>query len=129
MTANQAIRSALVAQLKLRPEMTGVAGLSVEAGTNTLPQVRVDDPVATEWGTKDRRGRELRTAITIRVSRGQTMRLPMLVAAAESVGEALAGSIDGWRIGSAMTVRARSFDSADGTRSALVEHRIRVLED
>ncbi len=127
-SAPDAVRRALVALLGARIEFATVDGRVHRTAPTTLPQVTVDDPQASDWGTKSDRGRELRTAISIRVAQGQRPRLAAMVAGAESAGEALAGDIGGWRVASAVLVRSRSFDASDGTRAALVEHRIRVLE-
>lgn len=128
MSAAEAVRTALATALKGRAEFSGVEGLRRDTAPGALPQARVEADVAADWSTKDRDGRELRTAVTIRVARGQAMRLPMMVAAAEAVGTALSGTIDGWSVGSAVLIRARSVDAPDGTRIATVEHRVRVLQ-
>ena len=126
--AGTAIRQALLTALAMRPELRGVEGIAAPTTPSVLPQIAVEEPQAIDWGTKDIRGRELRTATTLRVARGQALRLPSMVAAVEAVGETLSGDCGGWRIAATVLVRSRSFDSSDGTRSAIVEHRIRVLE-
>jgi hypothetical protein len=127
MSAAEAVRSALVADLVARAEFCGVEGLRRDTTPGALPQAHVEADVAGDWSTKDCEGRELRTAITMRVARGQAMRLPMMIAAAEAAGAVLSGDIDGWSVGSAVLVRSRSTDAPDGTRVATVEHRVRVL--
>ena len=126
-TAAESVRLALVAALGAQAAFAGVDGLAHATGPTTLPQARVDDPQSSDWGAKGASGRELRTAISMRVARGQVMRLPAMIAAAEAAGEALSGDLGGWRVASAVLVRSRSFDASDGTRAALVEHRVRVL--
>lgn len=127
MSAGEAVRQALVAALGARNELTGVDGLVRATAPSVLPQVIVDDPQASDWGTKTARGRELRTAVTVRVAKGQAARLPAMVAAVETTGEALTGPLGGWRVASAILVRSRIV-VADGSRAALIEHRVRVLE-
>ena len=127
-TAAESVRMALVSALGAQAAFVGVEGLQRTTGRASLPQVTIDDPQSSDWGTKSARGREVRTAISMRVARGQAMRLPAMIAAAESVGEAMAGDLGGWRVASAVLLRSRSFDASDGTRPALVEHRVRVLE-
>ena len=129
MSAAELIRAAIANALLARPEFTGVDGLSRDTAPNALPQARVDADVASDWSTKDKPGRELRSVVTVRVARGQRMRLPMMVAAAEAVGSALSGPVGDWHIGSAVLVRSRSADVADGTRIASVEHRVRILHN
>lgn len=129
MSAAETVRAALTGALKGRAEFVGVEGLRRETGPGALPQARVEADVAGDWSTKDRAGRELRTAVTIRVARGQAMRLPMMTVAAEAVGSALSGTVGDWSVGSAVLIRSRSVDAADGTRVATIEHRVRVLQN
>ena len=128
MTASDCVRAALVTALGRAPVFAGVEGLAHDSVPTALPHVRVDPPVASDWGTKDKRGRELRTTIGLRVARGQALRLPSLIAAAEAAGEQLTGDLGGWGVASAVLIRSRSFDAVDGTRMATIEHRVRVLE-
>ena len=71
----------------------------------------------------------VRAALSVRVARGQQLRLPALVDATEAAGVALHGNICGWSVGSAVLIRTRTVDQADGVRVATVEHRVRVLEN
>lgn len=128
MSAGEIVHAAIVAGLLARGEFAGIDGLRRDTAANALPQANVDTGTAGDWSTKDAAGREVRAVVTIRVARGQAMRLPMMVAAAEAVGSALSGDLGGWHVGSAVLVRSRSFDAADGTKGATVEHRVRVLE-
>jgi hypothetical protein len=127
-SAAEVVRDAIIAGLKAEAAFDGVAGLGVEPGAGSLPQVEVAWPLASDWGTKTETGRELRTFVTVRVAKGQRGRLPGLVDAVERVGAGLVGAIDGWRVASAVFVRTRFADGRDETRVAQVEHRVRVLE-
>ncbi|MDB5714270.1 MAG: hypothetical protein JWO15_1667 [Sphingomonadales bacterium] len=127
--AADVVRAALVLALKAQGELVGIAGLDAEAGAGSLPRLSVDVPEVGDWGTKTARGREVRTAVTLRVAHGQRLRLPGLVDAVEAAGVALNGNIGGWWIGSAVLLRSRVADQADGSRVATVEHRVRVLEN
>lgn len=129
MSATEAVRAAMLAAMLARPEFANVDGLRRDTSANALPQASVEAGTAGDWSTKDATGREIRAVVTIRVARGQAMRLPMMVAAAESVGSALSGNLGGWHVGSAVLVRSRSSDAPDGTKAATVEHRIRVLQN
>ena len=128
MNSSEAVRGALIEALAADAAFAGVAGLGVEPGAGSLPQVEVAWPLASDWGTKTETGRELRTFVSVRVAKGQRQRLPGLVEAVERVGAALSGTIDGWRVASAVFVRTRFADGRDETRVAQVEHRVRVLE-
>jgi hypothetical protein len=126
--AADVVCGALVLALKARAELVGIEGLGAEAGAGSLPRVSVQVPDVGDWGTKTERGREVRTSVSVRVARGQRLRLPGLVDAVEAAGVALNGNIGGWWIGSAVLMRTRTVDQADGSRVATVEHRVRVLE-
>lgn len=125
MSAGDAVRQALLAALRADPRL---AGIGTEGGGEQLPSLRVDPPQVTDWSTKDARGREVRIGIALRVADGQAARLPELAAAAEAAGEALGGTVSGWRIASAVLLRSASFAPDPRTRAALIEHRVRVLE-
>lgn len=127
--AADVVRGALVLALGARAELVGIAGLGVEAGAGSLPRIVVAVPEVGDWGTKTARGREVRTSVSVRVARGQRLRMPGLVDAIELAGVALNGNIGGWWIGSAVLMRSRVADQADGSRLAVVEHRVRVLEN
>lgn len=125
--AGEAVRAALAAGLKLQGTFAGVAGLNGEASGGSLPQALIDTAVS-DWGTKTARGREVATAVRLRLAKGQALRLPSMIAAAEVAGEALAGALDGWRVASAVLLRSRRARDSDGTATALIEHRVRLLE-
>lgn len=122
------VRQALVAALKAQPALADVALYETKPSAGVLPRIEVAEPAAIEWGTKDRRGRELRSAVIVRVAVGQRDRLDAMQAAAEAAGEGIARDLAGWRVASAVLLRARTQEEIDGARTLLVEHRIRVLE-
>jgi hypothetical protein len=123
----EAVRAALIAALKAESVFDGVAGLGLEPGAGSLPQVEVAWPLVSDWGTKSETGRELRTLVTLRVAKGQRARMPGLVAACEAAGVSLGGVVDGWSVGSAVLIRTQIGDERDGARMARIEHRVRVL--
>jgi len=125
--AGEAVRAALLKGLRARRELSGVEGRDGGLETSALPRVSVEPVDVTDWSAKAVTGREVRTAVNLRVAKGQTLRLPMLSAAVASAGEALAGDLDGWHVASAVLLRVRTVDRADGTRVARVEHRIRLM--
>ena len=127
MSADEAVRGALIAALRADAAFDGVAGLGLEPTAGSLPQVDVAWPLGSDWGTKSETGRELRTLVTLRVAKGQRARMPAMVAAVERVGVSLGGVIDGWSVGSAVLMRTQIGDERDGVRVARVEHRLRVL--
>ena len=129
LSASATVREALIAALRVRPELCGVEGLRGETGPAALPQANVDALTAADWSTKDARGRELRTSVTLRLSRRQEMRLPSMIAGVEAAGEGLGGRLGGWQVASAVLLKSRAGPLAsDGTRTATIEHRVRVLQ-
>jgi hypothetical protein len=129
MSADQAVRSALIAALAADAAFEGVAGLGLEPTAGSLPQVDVAWPLVSDWGTKSEAGRELRTLVTLRIAKGQRARLPAMAAAVEAAGASLGGDIGGWSVGSAVLMRTQIGDARDGARVARIEHRIRVLQN
>jgi hypothetical protein len=109
----------------------GVALFDADAaGTeavSVLPRIEVGGGQGSDWSAVAMRGREIRTAVTVRVADGQRARLGALVAAVEAAGEALAGNIGGWRVAAAAFVRSKPVAEKGGA-AVLVEHRVRVME-
>ena len=95
----------------------------------STPDTATGEAAASDWSAVGVEGRELRTAVTVRVAAGQRGRLPELAAAAERAGAALAGEIDGWRIGGATLLRSRPVREKGGEPAVLVEHRVRVARE
>lgn len=126
--AVSAVRQALAAALKLQPALAAVALYEADAPEGLLPRIELQEPVAADWSAKDWRGRELRTAVTIRVGPGQRERLEAMRNAAEAAGEAIARDLEGWRVASALFLRSRTVEERSGLRALLVEHRVRVVQ-
>jgi hypothetical protein len=126
--AGEAVREALLKGLRARRELSGVEGRDGGLETRALPRLSIDPVELSDWSAKAVTGREVRTTVSLRVARGQTLRLPMMAAAVAATGEALAGTLNGgWHVASAVLVRERTVDRADGTRVTRVEHRVRVM--
>lgn len=128
--AGAAVRAAIVDALRgdatLAAELNGVFdGPAVRA---SAPHAEVGDGLATDWGTKDARGREVRIAVTIRDLAETPTRLGGLVDAAERAIEGAARDLDGWRVASLAFVRSRMAGEGPGKWVAVIEYRVRVLE-
>lgn len=128
--AEATVRGGIVAALRADATLAGVLngvfdGPAVRA---SAPYAEVSDGLATDWGTKDVRGRELRVAVTIRDLAERPGRLATLVDAAERAVEGLAGDLGGWRVASLVFVRSRVAGEGPGKWLAVVEYRVRVLE-
>lgn len=125
-SAAGAVRAAMASAL--RAELGGVPVFEGAAPAAVLPRVEVGEPQAIDWSAKEMRGRELRTAVTVRVAEGQRGRMAGLCEGAERAGEGLAGEIGAWRVAGAVFLRARGFGEKSGAMAMLVEHRVRVVE-
>ena len=125
--AAQAVRMALVAALQGVPALDGVPVYGADAPAGVLPRIEVGEPASADWSSKSWQGRELRTAIIVRVASGQGERLAPMRAAAEQAGETIARNLPGWRVASALFLRSRAIEQK-GVRALVVEHRIRLME-
>jgi hypothetical protein len=130
MSAEGAVHGALVAALRGSADFGGAIngvfeGPAVKA---SAPYAEVQPLIAVDWSTKDKAGRELRPAVTIRDAGEGPARLHALVGAACAAIEAMPRDLDGWRIASLVFVRSRMLREAPGRWAATVEFRVRVLE-
>jgi len=126
MSAGAAVRGAMAAAV--RAEMPGVEVFVASAAAAVRPSVEIGEPQASDWSAVGVRGRELRTAATVRVADGQRGRLSELCAAVERAGEGIGGTVDGWRVAGAVFLRARPVAEKGSGAAVLVEHRVRVVE-
>lgn len=125
--AGEAVRDALLKGLRARRELGGVEGRDGGLESSALPRVTAEPAEVIDWSAKGTTGREVRTVVNLRVARGQALRLPMLSTAIVAAGEALGGNLNGWHVASAVLLRVRTADRADGTRVVRIEHRVRVM--
>lgn len=126
MSAGVVVRDALAA--RLRAGLGEVAVFAGEPAAGVLPHVEVAEAQGSDWSAVGFRGRELRTAATVRVAAGQRERMAELCAGAEAAGEALAGDILGWRVVGTLFLRSRPVREKGSGLAVLVEHRVRVVE-
>ncbi len=92
------------------------------------PYAEVAETFATDWGTKDRRGREVRLAVLLHDAGETSARLVDLAEAVEAAVLAMPRDIGGWRIASLVFVRSRIAGERPGRWLASVEFRVRVLQ-
>jgi len=123
--AGAAVRAAVLARLRTVPGVNGVwEGTGVSAAA---PFLLLGDVVASEWGTKDAAGAELRVAVTVR-DRGDTpVRAGELAVLVEAAVAGLPRDLDGWRVASVVLLRSSVLASGKGAWAAMVDHRVRVL--
>lgn len=130
MSAEQEIRAAMIAGLRGHSGLSALVnrvfdGPPVKA---SVPYVVVGEFSGTDWGTKDRPGRELRLALSI-IDEGETPTrigtiLPLVGIAVQGV---VAAGVAGWEMGSLVLVRSRLVASAPSKWSAVMDYRLRVL--
>ena len=125
MSAEGAVQAALLAGLRGVPGLNGVyEGPPVKA---TPPYAEIGETLSGDWGVKDRDGRELRLAVTVRDAGETSARVQAL---GDAVGAAIAGmprDLDGWRVASLVFVRSRLLRPAPGRWGVVIEYRVRVL--
>lgn len=93
------------------------------------PFAVVEPGVAADWSTKDRRGRELRPAMSIVIAGDDPAALRGLMADAGEAIEAIAPDLPGWRIASCVLLRSRHAREREGRWRGLIEFRVRMMED
>jgi hypothetical protein len=129
MSAESVVHEAFVAALRASAEFGGAIngvfeGPAVKA---SVPFAEVQPGIAVDWSTKDKAGRELRPAVTIRDAGETPARLHALIAAACAAIEAMPRGLDGWQVVSLVFGRSRMMREAAGRWAATVEYRVRVL--
>lgn len=120
------VRGALAATV--RRALPGVAVFDGERAAGVRPSIEIEEPQASDWSAVGVRGRELRTAVTVRVADGQRGRTAALVAGVEAAGAGLTGDVGGWRVVGAVFLRSRAVSEKGGGAAVLVEHRVRIVE-
>ena len=127
MSAAAIVRAAALTRLRGDPAVAVNRVWDGADGRGTTPYAVLRDVTATDWGTKDRAGRELRLGITIRDGGETPARAETLADAAEAALLDLPRDLNGWRIASAAPLRCAVVAEAQGRWAVLVDVRIRVL--
>lgn len=124
-SADGVVRAAALARLSAIDGLNGVyPGTPVKA---TEPYAVLGDLLSGDWSVKDRAGRELRLAVTVRDAGETPARAQALAGAVCAAIEGLPRDLDGWRVASVALVRQRLAGAAAGRWTASVEYRVRVL--
>ena len=123
--ASAAVRAAVLARLR---DIGGINGVWEGTGASAaVPFLLLGDVVASDWGTKDAAGRELRVAVTVRDRGDSPVRAGVLATAVEAAVAGLPRELDGWRVASMVLLRSSVVASGRGQWAAMVDHRVRVL--
>lgn len=93
----------------------------------SVPYAVLGDAIATDWGTKDAAGRELRVSLAIRDAGDTSARVQALAGAAEVAVLGLPAELGGWRVVSVALVRSAVLAEASGRWAAAIDWRVRML--
>lgn len=121
------MRDAVRAALDAAPALSGIHRIGDGDGEAApVPHIIIGEALGSDWGAKDRAGRELRLGITI-VDRGPAARIDAMAAAAEAALTGLPRIIDGWETSGVVVTRTRRLRRRDGASLALIDLRLRGL--
>lgn len=123
------LRGALVAWLRADPALAEINAIEEEAPLAVSPPwLGIAASAGIDWGTKDRRGREIRIALELESCTDQTAGDSALLAAIEQRVLALPTFQPAFELASIRFLRSRSEARANNRRGALLEYRIRIFE-
>jgi len=122
------LRAALIAWLIDDPALAGINAIEEEAPISASPPwLGIAASASTDWGTKDRLGREIRVALELESRTDLTSGDAALLGAIERRVLDLPPFHPGFEIASIRFLRARSEARADNRRAALIEFRFRLF--
>jgi hypothetical protein len=123
------LRTALTRWLKSDPALESkLNAMAEEAPTRTaVPWLGIVASVSRDWGTKDRRGREVRVALELHCRGDDPTTAAATIAAIEARVEALPAVQAGFAVASVAFLRARAEQRPGNLRAVLLEYRFRLL--
>lgn len=123
------LRAALLDWLRSAPAPIAELNLVDEQETSraSLPWFALVASASTEWGSKDRAGREVRVAFELNTRNDDPAASADMVAALEARIASLPVAQPGFTIVTARFLRARSERRANNVRATLLEFRFRCL--
>ncbi|MEH3046229.1 tail completion protein gp17 [Sphingomonas adhaesiva] len=130
MTGIAELRAAILARLRGDPAVAAqrvVEGAAARAAA--VPFVVLRDVAATDWGTKDRGGREVRVSVAVRDEGESGARAAAIGAAVEASLLGLPSALGGWRVVTVVPVRNALLHEGGQRWAALVDVRVRMLEE
>ena len=123
------LRAALIAWLRADPALASINAMEEEAPLSvTPPWLGIAASAGTDWGTKDRAGREIRIALELESYTDATAGDSSLLSAIERRVLDLPPFQPGFELASIRFLRSRSEARTDNRRAALLEYRFRILE-
>ncbi len=94
----------------------------------TPPWLGIVTSASTDWGCKDRAGREIRIALELTIRSDEPASGSTLVTAIDKRIDAMPASQDGFEIVNSHFLRARAERRPRNLRAMLLEYRFRLLE-
>ncbi|MEM1051851.1 MAG: DUF3168 domain-containing protein [Pseudomonadota bacterium] len=122
------LRAALINWLRDDPELAEVNAIEEEAPVKaSAPWLGIAASASTDWGTKERPGREVRIAIELESRADETDADGPLLEAIERRISHLPKFHSGFELASIRFLRARSEEREGNLRGALLEFRFRIF--
>ena len=122
------LRAALIGWLAADPALAALNAIEEEAPLSvTPPWLGIAASASTDWGTKDRAGREVRVALELESHTDLTAGDAGLLSAIEQRVLDLPPFQPGFELASIRFLRSRSEARADNRRAALLEYRFRLF--
>lgn len=122
------LRAALIGWLAADPALAALNAIEEEAPLSvTPPWLGIAASASTDWGTKDRAGREVRIALELESYTDLTAGDASLLSAIERRVLELPPFQPGFELASIRFLRSRSEARADNRRAALLEYRFRLF--
>jgi len=122
------LRAALIGWLAADPALAAINAIEEEAPLSvSSPWLGIAASASTDWGTKDRAGREVRIALELESYTDLTADDAGLLSAIERRVLDLPPFQPGFELASIRFLRSRSEARADNRRAALLEYRFRLF--
>jgi hypothetical protein len=122
------LRAALIGWLAADPALAALNAIEEEAPLSvTPPWLGIAASASTDWGSKDRAGREVRIALELESYTDLTAGDASLLSAIERRVLELPPFQPGFELASIRFLRSRSEARADNRRAALLEYRFRLF--
>ena len=122
------LRAELINWLRNDPQLASINAVEEETPVNaSAPWLGIAASASTDWGTKERPGREVRIALELESRTDEADADAPLVSAIERRVLTLPPFQTGFELASIRFLRARSEERANNLRGALLEFRFRVF--
>jgi len=122
------LRAQLIQWLRDDPDLASINSIEEEAPVRaSAPWLGIAASASTDWGTKERRGREVRIALELESRADEADADGTLVEAIEQRVLNLPPFHTGFELASTRFLRARSEEREGNLRGALLEFRFRIF--